>query len=181
MKPEEWRDVVGYEGIYQVSDAGGVRVLDRLVEYGDGVRGARLKRGHDLKPQVMKKGHLVVQLYRDGTQKGCLIHRLVLEAFVGPCPDGMEGCHNDGNPANNNLDNLRWDTSKANNLDKTRHGTQNTGSKHGMSVLVEAQVAEIKRRLKLGDSQRSIAKDYGVSQMTISKINRGLLWSHVEV
>lgn len=178
---EVWKDVVGYEGIYQVSDMGGIRVLDRLVAYGDGVRGARLKRGHDLIPQVMEKGHLIVQLYRDGTQRGGLIHRLVLEAFVGPCPAGMEGCHNDGNPANNHLGNLRWDTPKANNLDKNIHGTQNTGSKHGMSVLVEAQVAEIKRRLRLGDSQRNIAKDFGVHQVTISKINRGLLWSHVEV
>lgn len=51
-----------------------------------------------------------------------LVHRLVLEAFVGPCPSGCEGCHYDGNPANNIVSNLRWDTTKNNCLDKRRHG-----------------------------------------------------------
>lgn len=58
-----------------------------------------------------------------------LVHRLVLEAFVGPCPEGMEGCHGDGDPTNNSLGNLRWDTATSNQLDKVRHGTHHNAAK----------------------------------------------------
>jgi len=51
-----------------------------------------------------------------------LVHRLVLEAFAGPCPDGMEACHGDGDPTNNRRLNLRWDTRSSNQLDTVRHG-----------------------------------------------------------
>lgn len=57
------------------------------------------------------------------------VHRLVLEAFIGPCPDGMVGCHTDGDPLNNRLDNLRWDTPSNNNRDKRAHGTDHQVNK----------------------------------------------------
>lgn len=70
------------------------------------------------------QGHLNVCLYylAPDQKVNARIHSLVLEAFVGPRPDGMEGCHNDGDPANNHLANLRWDTRAANNQDTLRHG-----------------------------------------------------------
>jgi hypothetical protein len=68
-------------------------------------------------------GYLYVNLKRVGSQSQRAVHRLVLEAFVGPCPPGMEGCHNDGDQLNNRLDNLRWDTPSNNKLDSVRHGT----------------------------------------------------------
>lgn len=118
MKHEEWRPVPGLEGIYEVSNCGRVKSLSR-----------RDSRGHLRKEKVLKldsqdSGHLVVGLYRPGStrQKTYPIHRLVLEAFVGSCPEGMEGCHNDGNPTNNHVGNLRWDTRKENQKDKVRHG-----------------------------------------------------------
>jgi hypothetical protein len=69
-------------------------------------------------------GHLNVVLYYLAPDEGrnARIHTLVLEAFAGPRPEGMEGCHNDGNPTNNHIDNLRWDTRSANNQDTLRHG-----------------------------------------------------------
>lgn len=177
---EIWKDVIDYEGIYQVSNKGKVRVLDRLVKYPSGK--TRLKPGHELALQPFGKlGHLKVVLYKDSGYKNRQVHHLVLEAFVGPRPEGQECCHGDGNPANNKVGNLRWDTSTANNADKTAHGTQNTGEKHGMSKLVESQVLAIKLRLKDGESQRSIAKDFDIHQVHVSKINRGLAWSHLEV
>lgn len=121
---EEWRAVTGYEGLYEVSDLGRVRSLDRYVQRNGGCASGRPMRlkGIILKPRPMKSGHLQVNLGKNGISRNELIHQLVLIAFVGPRPKGMEGCHEDGDPSNNNLDNLRWDTRSGNNLDKVRHG-----------------------------------------------------------
>ena len=116
-QPEIWKPIPGFEGSYEVSDHGRVRSLDRL-----GVDGRRIK-GKMRKIGVNTHGYLRVSLSRDHDKRYYLVHRLVLEAFVGPCPDGMEGCHNDGDPTNANLYNLRWDTRSANMYDKQIHGT----------------------------------------------------------
>ena len=117
---EEWRPVVGYEGSYEVSAHGRVRSVDRTVEFKNGVR--RSFHGRAIKPQPTKGGHLRVTLCLGDSRRKTRVHRLVLEAFVGPCPEGMEGCHNDGNPQNNHVDNLRWDTRGNNCLDTVKHG-----------------------------------------------------------
>lgn len=74
-----------------------------------------------LTPSV-SRGYHRVTLLRDGKRHHWMLHRLVLLTFVGPCPPGMEGCHNDDDKSNNALTNLRWDTSSANHLDRTRNG-----------------------------------------------------------
>lgn len=108
---ETWKPVVGHEGKYEVSDHGRVRSLGN--------------RARILKPFAHSAGYPTVALpggYR--RQVTTTIHRLVLTAFVGPRPEGCEGCHGDGNPMNNHLSNLRWDTVLANAADRTAHGTQ---------------------------------------------------------
>lgn len=103
------------------------------------------------------------------------VHRLVLEWFVGPCPEGMEACHNDGDSTNNRLDNLRWDTRKANIIDSVKHGTHYTGKG---TMLTREQVKKI--RAKKGTAtQAEIGAQFGVTQQTISKIMNGKLWAHV--
>jgi hypothetical protein len=82
-----------------------------------------------------RSGHLRVSLRG---KKAILVHRLILLAFVGTCPEGMEACHNGGNTTNNRLDNLRWDTRQANAADALRHGTQVVGSRAGMARGVAA-------------------------------------------
>lgn len=117
---ERWLPVVGYPG-YEVSDQGRVRSLDRVLTYcRDGVEIHRAHRGRLLSPGVMQSGHLLVVLGRGNV---LCVHKLVLEAFVGPAPAGTECCHYDGDPANNRLSNLRWDTRAANMADAVRHGT----------------------------------------------------------
>lgn len=114
---EDWRPIPGYEGVYEVSDFGRVRSLDRLDSRG------RRRTG---KPRSLIKqpsGHFTVSLCLNAEHQGFLVHHLVLLAFVGPCPDGMEGCHWDDDPSNNRLENLRWDTRSANQLDSVRNGT----------------------------------------------------------
>lgn len=119
--PERWLPVVGYEGFYEVSDHGRVRSVDRTVKFRDGRVFSYTSQLRSQTPQV-PYGHMAVGLKRKGKRRTVRVHRLVLEAFVGPCPPGMEGCHNDGNPANNHVSNLRWDTSSANKQDVLRHG-----------------------------------------------------------
>lgn len=125
---EVWQPVPGFEGIYEVSDRGRVRSLDRIITR-SGI--PRFIRGTSRRSRLDVDGRLKLELYRDGTVTVARVHRLVLEAFRGPQPDGMEGCHNDGNPTNNRLNNLRWDTQSENQRDSVRHGTHvNTRKTH---------------------------------------------------
>ena len=121
---ENWKPVVGWEGLYEVSDHGNVRSLDREVpsrnQNGPFVK--KLK-GRELKLKVNTSGHLRVDLCRDSQVSAREVHRLVLEAFRGTCPPGHECCHWDGNPQNNHLSNLRWGTSSENKMDNIRNNT----------------------------------------------------------
>lgn len=114
---EHWKPVVGYEGSYEVSDQGHVRSLDRFNSRGHRIRGGVLK------PAPDHSGHLHLRLSRDARSQGAYVHALVLAAFIGTRPIGQEACHNDGNPQNNRLDNLRWDSRSENARDRVRHGT----------------------------------------------------------
>lgn len=113
---EVWKPVLGYEGYYEVSNHGRVRGVDRILSDG------RRWKGCILKPAKSHNDHLWVILNKDRHKRRGWVHRLVLEAFVGPHPKGMEGCHRDGDPANNHVDNLRWDTRSKNAFDRVKHG-----------------------------------------------------------
>lgn len=108
------------------------------------------------------------------------VHRLVLLAFVGPCPEGMEACHNDGDSTNNSLSNLRWDTPKNNHADKKKHGTVNLGEENPSAKLTEEQVRMIRRLYDLrGVSIYRLAKDFGCSWHNIRNIVTRKIWNHV--
>lgn len=115
---ETWRSLPGWVGIYEVSDEGSVRSLDRVVET---ARGSRFYVGQALNPTPDSDGYLLVQLSRPRRLVG--VHRLVMLAFRGPCPPGLEVCHGDGVPSNNRLSNLRYGTRSSNSLDSVAHGT----------------------------------------------------------
>ena len=113
---ERWLPVPGYEGKYEVSDQGRVRALDRVDTRG------RRRAGKVLAIRRAQSGHGTVCLH-DGGRWQVLVHHLVLLAFVGPRPDGMEGCHWNDDPADNRVENLRWDTRSGNIQDSVRNGT----------------------------------------------------------
>lgn len=118
--PERWLPVPGWEGFYEVSDHGRVRSLARIVPRAGG---SHLPvRAKVRKPQVDGNGYLQVTLCREGEKHWQKIHVLVLLAFVGPRPDGLFACHNDGVPKNCHLSNLRWDTPSSNMHDRVAHG-----------------------------------------------------------
>ena len=120
---EKWKAIPGYEGFYEVSDQGRVRSLDRIVS-----NGRRIK-GQFLSPSRVRGGHLRVDLRKNGKREYIFVHRLVLLAFVGPCPTGMEACHWNDVPDDNRLENLRWDTSSANSRDASRNGRHYNANK----------------------------------------------------
>lgn len=124
---ETWRPIPGWEGFYEVSDLGRVKSCARSVPGRPGV--LIVKRERLLKPMTTRIGHRTVALCRDNRRTTRGVHRLVLLAFVGPAPDGTECCHNDGDPANNVLSNLRWDTHQSNMVDKVIHGQHHNAIK----------------------------------------------------
>ncbi len=124
MTKERWKDVPDYEGRYSVSDRGRVRSLPRTIT--DKTGRPRFLRGKILKP-ILWEGYLSANLNKQGKSQRFGIHRLVLLAFVGPCPDSMECRHfPDRDRSNNKLENLQWGTPKENQHDRIEHGTAAT-------------------------------------------------------
>ena len=118
-----------------------------------------------------------VGLYSDsGRRVNKRVHKLVAEAFLGPCPKGMEVRHLDGNSKNNHLHNLCYSTHIENEQDKETHGTRSRGEHRWCSKLTEKDVLQI---LKDDRSQKAIADDYGVSPSTIGQVKRRKRWRHV--
>jgi hypothetical protein len=119
---ERWRDIPGYVRLYQVSDLGRVRSLDRVVPhvvYGE----ANLK-GRIISPApVSQSGHLRLNLWVNNTKRGMYVHRLVALAWIGPCPDGQEVCHGPRGVTDNSVGNLSYGTHKQNQRDMYRDGT----------------------------------------------------------
>lgn len=172
---EEWRSVLGYEGFYEASDHGRVRSVDRTVPTKR--QRAQALRGRMLRINVSDRGRPWVELSRDATRRAFFVHRLVLEAFVGLRPEGLECCHEDGDRANNRLGNLRWDTHASNMADMRRHGTDPRGERHGMAKLTEHDVREIRRRYAVGGvSQASLGREFGVTQRSVSYVVRRVTW-----
>jgi len=117
MSLEIWKPVVGYEGLYEVSNLGRVRSLTRLETYFSRTLGEclRTSKGRILRPSPTRDGYLLVVLYRSGKQKYVYVHRLVMAAFVGACPSELQINHKDENTFNNCLENLEYCTQLYNN------------------------------------------------------------------
>lgn len=160
-----WLPVTDWEGFYDVSENGEVYSYRR-------------KKVMSAKPN--EDGYPRVLLWKKGSSNHHrFVHTIVLEAFKGPCPFGMEACHNDGNPANNHVDNLRWDTRSANQMDRHEHGTVLNGEKCHLSRLTKPKVQEIRRRLADGEGLSALGRAYGVHATTILAIKEGRSWRHV--
>ena len=178
---EVWKTIPGFPD-YSASDHGRIR---------RDTGGNSTRAGRMLKPvssgSSPKDGHIrgwQVGLRRDGRTIRRGVHRLVLETFVGQCPEGMEGCHNDGEPANNRLDNLRWDTHAGNCADTVRHGRSNRGDRSPTAKLTEADARLIRTAFKwFGPklSRATFARSLGVSTATISNIKLGKTWGWVTI
>ncbi len=127
-------------------------------------------------------GYSVVTLCKDGNRFNKRVHRLVLETYVGPCPEGMEACHYNGVRTDNRLENLRWDTRSNNQLDAVRHGTHvnNRGEKNGKAKLTNEKVKVIRYLRRVGFTLKDIAWQFDVGIMTISRICARKNWNAEE-
>lgn len=159
----EYRDIPGFKG-YRVGSDGSVL-------FGD----------VEIKQYRAGKGHYRYIAFRvNGKQVNRYVHRLVLEAFVGPCHPGMECCHNNGITSDNRLVNIEWGTRKKNAADKIRHGTQVHGERQRSAKLNATQVQEIRREYANGGiSQHKLAKKYNVQVMTINYLLKRTTWARV--
>lgn len=178
MEEEIWKDIPGFPN-YQVSNIGRVRNAGYWLEHG--CRGGGVVRQYYppkiLKPEVSRKfGHQRVYLSNGESKKRFMVHALVMLAFNGPCPIGMEVCHNDGDPSNNRVGNLRYDTRQENQRDKFRM------KRYDRQKLTEDDVSEIRKALSSGESVKEIAERFGVGKRQIYYIRscQKWGWSHKE-
>jgi hypothetical protein len=178
---EHWKAIPGFDG-YEVSDLGRVRGYwgtERIPGHRNGFRKVRLSVPSVMATDTGTTGRLGLCLRVGSKRVRKEVHRLVLLAFVGKCPAGMEACHNNGNPLDNRPENLRWDTHKSNFVDREVHGRTARGSRHGMARLTEQKVKEIKTKLRSGATLARLARDYGVCARTVFNIREGSVWRHV--
>ncbi len=154
---------------------------DYYVDDEGGVYSSKYGYIHKLNPWL-SKGYPRVALYVKGDAVGKQIYvsRLVLLAFKGPCPPGMECRHLNGVRTDSRPGNLEWGTSKQNNMDRNTHGTMPIGERHPHSKFTESDVREIRDLYeKDGLTQKEIAKRFGVTTGATYSITKRLTWRHV--
>lgn len=174
FKVERWRPVVGFVGLYEVSNLGRVRSVARWVKCRDG---KGLSEGIVLKPKRGRGGYAIVNLSNSKISTR-YIHRLVAEAF---CPGaGPEIRHLDGDLTNNNSDNLAWGTSKENAADRMRHGRVLIGENNHRAKLTDENVRTIRTLRGRGFSLSAIAKAISVGSSTVGRVVSGTAWGHVK-
>ncbi len=171
---DDWRDVPGYEGLYQASPSG---VIRSVVKRSASCRGT-------LKTSVRPDGYANVSLFdREGSPTTFTAHKVILTTFRGPRPPGCQAAHLNGVRTDNRLTNLIWATVKENHSHKRIHGTDSAGERNPQSVLSEAAVAEIRRDYRPYSrtfGTTALAKRYGVTPNTIWTVVKRKSWNHVQ-
>lgn len=168
---ERWLPVKGYEGLYEVSDLGRVRSIDRIRSDGAHLCGRLLH----LCVRSRRYNHKSVTLSKDGKTKTLEAHRLVLIAFDDRSAQGLNVLHKNGDATDNRLVNLYWGTQKDNLRDAIAHGTVLIGSGRLNSKLTDQQVSKIREMHALGYTQVKIINELGLSvkQSTVSRVVNG--------
>lgn len=157
---EEWKPVVEFESLYEVSNLGRIRRIDTSQ-----IRIAT----------KLKSGYLHLHLYCRNEYHGRYLHLLVLDAFKGPKPLGLEGRHLDGNQDNCSSSNLEWGTSQENSVDTLKHGNNK------QAKLTDEQVRYLRRLPARGEKTLSeIANQFGISDVTLHNVRSRRTYSHVE-
>ena len=179
---EIWKDVVGYEGLYQVSTLGRVKGLRRLISCKNGMTLPQKERF--MTPCLGKKGYLSVMLANHGKNKFCKIHRLVLTAFVENPSNKPHINHIDNNKLNNRLDNLEWCTPKENEDHKRKCGRVPVLSSHHKAIKVDQYTTDdvfVKtwNSIKEASDYYHIGKsNIGQCCLGLSKTSTGYKWEY---
>jgi hypothetical protein len=180
---ELWRDVVGYEGLYQISNYGRLKSLSRVehLVYSDGRQGVRNRKEKILNPSTDKDGYLITGLRRDGVQKTVKLHRIVAIAFIPNFDSLPEVNHKDGNKHNNTVDNLEWSSHQ----DNITHAVETElrdgrGERNVNAKLTGEDVAYIRKNYTPRHKEFSavaLSNKFGVSATMIHNIMKGRNWN----
>jgi NUMOD4 motif/HNH endonuclease len=172
---EEWKDIIGFEGVYQISDRGSVRSFDRLIPHSK--FGVFHRKGQRMKPEIDRYGYYRVGLTRDGKQKHFLVSRLVAMHFLSP-PIKKTVNHRDGNKLNNLVSNLEWATV----AEQNRHAIEKLGLRRG-SAFSNAKLSDEKVNYIRSSKKtiKQIASELSVSFTLVSLVRRNLIWKHVPI
>lgn len=172
FETEIWHTVIKSQGTYSVSNLGRVR-RDR--------RGPNTYEGKILVAFPSSKGYASVDIRQNGIRKTRPIHQLVGESFIGPCPEGMEWNHKNGNKMDARVDNLEFLTHSENTLHAYRVlGVPGLcGSTNPSAKLSESQIFQIRHLYKQGLSKLLLAEKFSVSKHTIHSIIYRRRWTHI--
>jgi hypothetical protein len=171
---EAWLPVCGWAG-YEVSNYGRVRSFKKRAIGRTWVCDFSIE-PKILKPCIRNKYPSVLLIDKSRGRKWFSLHVLVLTIFKGPCSNGMQGAHDDGNTLNSKLSNLRWDTPAGNNADKKIHGTRQAGERCASHKLSEKQVVCIRSMRQGGVRAAELAATFNVCRNTITNITTGRTW-----
>lgn len=152
---DDIRPIRGWDGCFITSD------------------GRIFRNGKEKKLSISRVGYKVVSFSRNNKTHTFYLHRLLLDAFVGPCPDGCEALHGNGERLDNRIENLRWGTRAENVADAIRHGTATIGSKNKQAKLRQSDIGWIHDMKTLGFFSREIAPHFQVSATTINRVASG--------
>lgn len=166
MTTEIWKDIKGYEGMYQVSSHGRVKSLDRVIQLVNG--GQRTLKGKLISPAPHTRGYVQAPLSKDGVTTRFLIHRLVAEAFIPNPQNKPQVNHKDEVKTNNRLENLEWFTQ----IENINYGTRNQKAKEALSYKVRGICIKTNKEL-IFSSHREAARVLGISQGGISGVVSG--------
>jgi hypothetical protein len=179
MTNEVWLPIKGYEGSYEVSNLGGVRSVDRIIERSK--RGKLVAKGKMLLLRLNKGGYQTAGLWLSGKGKPCQVHRLVAIAFI-PNPENKPQVnHIDGAKTNNIVSNLEWATSLENMTHARVAGliVYKLGTENPNARLTPSIVREIRALGELGHKYKHIGNALGVSPKQVSNIINMKQWKHL--
>lgn len=176
---EQWKDVLGYEGRYQVSDQGRVKSLAREI--------TRVRYGKPyavqwpekiVAPKVTEAGYWGLTLHKEGTRSTVLVHRLVALAFI-PNPLNLpEVDHEDSDPSHARKENLSWVTGLKNKQLMVTRGRSSKGQKNGRAKLTEESVRKARQRVESGEGCKAVGQSLGVSDTAIRLAVKRVTWRH---
>ena len=173
-KMEVWKGIIGFEGLYAVSNYGRVLAYEKTRVMPKG--GIRTYPETILKQVFNHRGYPIVNLYIDGTMKQFFVSRLVAQAFI-PNPDNLpQVCHNDDNPENNHVENLYWGTNKDNQDDSHRKGRHSKPKRPvtAYQICRDMLTAEwTKSFYGTFESTREASRQTGCNQSNVCKVLSG--------
>jgi hypothetical protein len=164
MENEKWLPVVGFEGLYEISDLG------------------KVKRNNKILKNQIRTGYPKVTLMANRFKKQISVHRLVAIAFIPNPENKLEVNHINGIKTDNRVENLEWCSRKEN----AQHSYDNKlqkpqkGSCHGGSKLSEIDIINIRNRFIKGESSSKLSKDFNIALSTLSQIVNYKRWKHVK-